>query len=461
MLKDRQPESGLGDEKMARNEVESGTGRVGGALVVAGDHDANAFPLDEHLGAAEHVAGGNQGDSNIADTQPLAIGEGLGSGSRRRAEARFHDRNRFGAGEHMLMSRPRMVGVPVRDHRPLGPRMRIDMEVAGPAVEALAIDGEPAFEPFGYHFIPELWRTKHAFWELRFITTYLRLYCAELHSGWSLNRLSNIHHSRADAAGGTVAVPGGIARDLGAGLRASGAGGLFCLCCWLFASAASAQPDAPRSEYFTGFEVSDNYVSAYVGGGYAFGKAGLYEPGFRLRAVGAYGPYRYEGTLRSGDLYLPQTFQGEAAYLAALIGYQFRPGRVSLKLFAGIEAEDQHIVPHDPDNAVQGSALGLKLQAESWLDLSERLFLSADAAYGTAFEEYFGLARLGYRVRPRLSLGLEGGTVGNEEYDAGRGGGFVRANFRRMEATLSGGFTGNYLEDDPSFYVALGIYRPF
>ena len=64
-------------------------------------------------------------------------------------------------------------------------------------------------------------------------------------------------------------------------------------------------------------------------------------------------------------------------------------------------------------------------------------------------------------MRQRLSLGLEGGALGNEEYDAGRGGGFVRGNFRVMEVTLSGGFTGNYLEDDQSFYVALGLYRPF
>ena len=34
-------------------------------------------------------------------------------------------------------------------------------------------------------------------------------------------------------------------------------------------------------------------------------------------------------------------------------------------------------------------------------------------------------------------------------------------NFRATEVTLSGGFTGNYLEDDPSGYVALGVYRPF
>jgi hypothetical protein len=58
-------------------------------------------------------------------------------------------------------------------------------------------------------------------------------------------------------------------------------------------------------------------------------------------------------------------------------------------------------------------------------------------------------------------LGLEGGALGNEEYNAGRGGGFARVNLRAMEVTLSSGFTGNYLEDDPSFYVALGLYRPF
>jgi len=29
------------------------------------------------------------------------------------------------------------------------------------------------------------------------------------------------------------------------------------------------------------------------------------------------------------------------------------------------------------------------------------------------------------------------------------------------EITLSGGFTGNYLEDEPSSYVALGVYRTF
>jgi hypothetical protein len=78
---------------------------------------------------------------------------------------------------------------------------------------------------------------------------------------------------------------------LRAWLRISGAAGLLCLGLSLAAPVSSAAPDAHRTEYFTGFEVSDNYASAYVGGGYAFGKAGLYDEGWRIRAVGAYGRY--------------------------------------------------------------------------------------------------------------------------------------------------------------------------
>lgn len=253
---------------------------------------------------------------------------------------------------------------------------------------------------------------------------------------------------------------GGSLAGVRFGLRASGV-----LCAAVLMLAASSktvrsEPGGPHAEMFSGFEASDNYASGYVGGGYAFGK-GLYAPGWRLRAVGAYGRYHYDGTLFDGVDYVPTRFDGQVGYGAALIGYQFHPRAVVLKVFGGVEAEDQRIVPRDPNNSVQGTEVGFKLLAETWYDMSARWFLSADASYGTAFQEYFSLARVGFRLRPKLALGFEGGALGNEEYDAGRGGGFVRVNFRKLEATLSGGFTGNYLEDDPSGYVALGFYRSF
>ncbi len=252
----------------------------------------------------------------------------------------------------------------------------------------------------------------------------------------------------------------GCRKVVRAWLCASGAGGLSFLGLCLAAPPASAQSDQPQTEIFSGLEVSDNYASVYVGAGTALGK-GLYEPGFRLRAVGSFGRYHYDGALLTGGDYVPTTFDGEDTFVAALAGYQFRKGAFIAKLFAGIEGEDQHISPHDPNNKVQGSELGLRLAIENWLDVSPRLFVSADASYGTAFQEYCALARIGFRVRPRLALGLEGGALGNEEYDAGKGGGFLRLNLSATEITLSGGFTGNYLEEEPSSYVALGVYRTF
>jgi hypothetical protein len=88
---------------------------------------------------------------------------------------------------------------------------------------------------------------------------------------------------------------------------------------------------------------------------------------------------------------------------------------------------------------VQGSALGLRLQQETWLDISPRFYLSADASYGTAFQEYCALSRLGFRATHRFALGLEGGALGNEEYDAGRAGGFLRLNFRAANSRSQAG----------------------
>ena len=128
----------------------------------------------------------------------------------------------------------------------------------------------------------------------------------------------------------------------------------------LLASLVSAAAQDPRSEIFTGLEASNNAITGYLGAGYAFGK-GLYERGWRVRAVGALGRYDYRGTLFGAGADLGTTFDGEASYGAALIGYQFRTQALFLKLFAGVEAEDQSITPRDPENSVQGSAVGLKL----------------------------------------------------------------------------------------------------
>lgn len=242
-------------------------------------------------------------------------------------------------------------------------------------------------------------------------------------------------------------------------------GRLLFACALLLVEANAAAPviageAPPRWEAFTGVETSNNATSVYAGGGYAFGE-GLYGSGWRVRAVGALGRYNYAGTLSQGGADISTQFDGDAAFLSAQAGYQLRRNAVIVRAFAGIEAVDQRIHPFDPSNSVQGTELGLRVALETWADLSDRWFLSADASYGTAFQEYWELTRVGYRVGPMLALGLEGGVLGNQEYDAGRGGGFVRAYFKAFEATVSGGFTGDYLLSEPSGYLSVSLYRTF
>ena len=87
---------------------------------------------------------------------------------------------------------------------------------------------------------------------------------------------------------------GAVSKRVAAGLRAGVVS--LALAINLAPPRACAESEAPRNEFFTGFEASDNYASAYLGGGYAFGK-GFYAPGWRLRSVASYGRYRYDGTL--------------------------------------------------------------------------------------------------------------------------------------------------------------------
>ena len=145
-------------------------------------------------------------------------------------------------------------------------------------------------------------------------------------------------------------------------------------------SEALAEPDSPGTEYITGFEVSDNYASGMWARATPSARLDMRRLGFAFAPSAPMAATIMRARFSSIARLTPRTFDGQDAFAAALVGYEFRPGGLIVKLFAGIEGEDQHIVPHDPNNSLQGSALGLRLQAESWLGLSARSFLSADAS---------------------------------------------------------------------------------
>jgi hypothetical protein len=129
-----------------------------------------------------------------------------------------------------------------------------------------------------------------------------------------------------------------------------------------------------------------------------------------------------------------------------LVGYQARFGTATIKAFAGANADLHDLVPDDPDNSVRGDAIGWKAVLEGWLDITPTAWTALDLAFASGHDNYFSRLRVGYRLWPELSLGLEAGAFGNAESESGRGGAFVRYQWEGGEISVSAGVSGDIQE---------------
>ena len=129
MLEHRQPKGRLGDEKIARHKFKGLGGAVGMRLVVAGDnHDPPAIGKPD-LRAAKDVAGGKQGDCHRPVNKRCAEFQFLEGSGAIRAISLLHDGDCLWCRQHMIMPRPGMVGMPMRDDRTPNRTRRVDIGV--------------------------------------------------------------------------------------------------------------------------------------------------------------------------------------------------------------------------------------------------------------------------------------------------------------------------------------------
>src|SRR5262249_54992815 len=97
------------------------------------------------------MPGREKRDGDVADRHAFAVGDGLASLLRRAAEPHLHHAECLARGKHMVVPRPRMVGMAVGHDRALGAAIRVDMEASGTAIEPFPVNREPGFEAFGSH----------------------------------------------------------------------------------------------------------------------------------------------------------------------------------------------------------------------------------------------------------------------------------------------------------------------
>ncbi len=203
----------------------------------------------------------------------------------------------------------------------------------------------------------------------------------------------------------------------------------------------------PRFEVWSGGQAYDHVWSLYSGATAApFGT--IQSDGMRLRLVTGYGADSYSSprAVGAGPAQII-AFKGTGSFADALLGYHQQLGPLTVKVFAGVAIADRQVRPDDPETVVRGTGLGGKMALETWWNLGEAAFTSVDLSWGSLYQSYAARARLGWRLTPALSAGLEAGAAGNIECDIIRAGLFVRYEWTSGEISLSGGATNDKLRE--------------
>ena len=176
--------------------------------------------------------------------------------------------------------------------------------------------------------------------------------------------------------------------------------------------------------------------------------ANLYQEGWRIRVLGAYGRYGFT----TGGI----ANTANPALFEIMPGYQFKTGPIISKLYLGLHGEHHKLANPDPGHQAAGMGYGLKVLSENWIDLPMNSFVSLDGSFSTLNTSYQAMLRTGMaRYMPKLSLGPEIGIVGNEEYYQLRAGGFARWKLENGSIEGSAGYAEDYdKKSSPYFSVS-------
>jgi opacity protein-like surface antigen len=199
--------------------------------------------------------------------------------------------------------------------------------------------------------------------------------------------------------------------------------------------------------YFGYDWTSHRSLAGYTGVLYA--PQGMDKSGIRLSAFGLVGDYKYNGDIG-------ESFKGRFVSTDALVGWSnvFNNGAFTLQV--GVNYQDHHVTPFDPNNSVQGAKAGFKVQGDVWVNPTERTLVYALGSYSTAFNTYYAVGRLGYDfLHNEVFFGPEVGGLGNDRTDQFRLGAHVSdIKVGPAKLTISGGWMRERNEGGGAYSMA-------
>ena len=170
------------------------------------------------------------------------------------------------------------------------------------------------------------------------------------------------------------------------------------------------------------------------------------------------GSYKYDTEITqitdNDTIDVPTIVKGRFVAGDVLLGYGVVRENWNAKLYAGLNVQNQSLSPADPENPVQGTRAGLKLQGDIWVNPTQQTMLFALASYSTAFRTYYATLKTGYDVfGVQTFIGPELIAQGNARYDQWRAGAHITGITLSKNVEL--GFSGGYLHSSD---VGPGVY---
>jgi outer membrane immunogenic protein len=208
---------------------------------------------------------------------------------------------------------------------------------------------------------------------------------------------------------------------------------------------ADADEDTGKVLAFSVFDVSKFSYSGAAGAMIAPHKD-LDTSGLRFYVLGEAGTYKYPA---AGGFIRGNHQGGEV-----LAGYAFEGDFYSINLLAGVNAVNHTLSDVDVENAVQGTAFGVKVRADAWINPTPKLLTYGEAEYSTAFQAFSLKGKFGYDVTTDkgLFVGPEFAFVGDERFNQFRAGAHVtQIKFGKVQLDVSAGYARDSVVGDGAY----------
>jgi hypothetical protein len=167
--------------------------------------------------------------------------------------------------------------------------------------------------------------------------------------------------------------------------------------------------------------------------------SGLEQNGFRFRAIGILGGYRYDSTaVGVGEV------TGNQVGGSLLVGHEWIVNKTKFGVYGGLDVINNKLDKFDPNNDTSGATVGFRAGIDFYSTPTSNTMAAGTFSFTTANTGYYLRLRAGVAVAERVYIGPETLVLGDSFYSQWRLGMHVSGvQVGPLQFGVSGGFAND------------------